>query len=188
MSTNSFISLIFSELFNIYSQPECPNSWLSWKCSRFHPSLSHHKRQWEGKHSQPWTRLGQENIGCNSILKGWSPHLQKPSIHHGVGRSIIRENQPIITIRTALFWLKSACLYHFFAATQKDFALYLYLCRKLAAFGNLKTSFHCAHLHNFCTRIRQIKSKNIKILYGNEFKYAHNITIIRSELSTLWAE
>ena len=24
-----------------------------------------------------------------------------------------------------------------------------------------------------------------KILYGNEFKYAHNITIIRSELSTL---
>lgn len=61
------------------------------------------------------------------------------------------------------FWLKSACLYHFFAATQKDFALFLYL----------------------CTRIRQIKSKNIKILYGNEFKYAHNITIIRSELSTL---
>ena len=82
MSTNSFISLIFSELFNIYSQPECPNSWLSWKCSRFPPSLSHHRRQWEGTHSQPWTRLGRENIECNSILKGWSPHLLKPSIHH----------------------------------------------------------------------------------------------------------
>ena len=29
------------------------------------------------------------------------------------------------------FCLKFACLYHFFAATQKDFALFLYLCGKL---------------------------------------------------------
>ena len=28
-----------------------------------------------------------------------------------------------------------------------------YLCRRLAALGNLKASFHCAHLHNLCRRL-----------------------------------
>ena len=30
------------------------------------------------------------------------------------------------------------------------FAEFPYLCRRLAALGNLKASFHCARLHNLC--------------------------------------
>ena len=38
----------------------------------------------------------------------------------------------------------------------------MYLCIRLAALGNLKTSFHCARLHNLCKKIggtRQFESK-----------------------------
>ena len=36
-----------------------------------------------------------------------------------------------------------------------------YLCRRLAALGNLKASFHCAHLHNLCRRFKH-KNKMIR--------------------------
>ena len=42
-----------------------------------------------------------------------------------------------------------------FASFLEEIAIYIcslnaYLCIRLAALGNLKTSFHCARLHNLC--------------------------------------
>ena len=68
-----------------------------------------------------------------------------------------------LSLSEQLILVKIRMFIPFFAATQKDFALFLYL----------------------CTRQKNLEVKYNKILYGNEFKNAHNITIIRSELSTL---
>ena len=54
-----------------------------------------------------------------------------------------------------------------------------YLCIRQAALGNLKASFHCAHLHCLCTRLQQTLSEtqqtkriiiNFKNFQGNETK------------------
>lgn len=85
------------------------------------------------------------------------------SILHGVGQSIIKT---YLMRKTTTFYINIACSYHFITTTQKDFVSFLYL----------------------CTQIRQRNKRNKKNPIRNETLYAHNITIIRSELSTLWAE
>ena len=77
---------------------------------------------------------------CSADINARYIRWNSSSVLHGVGRSIIKGKSADYHYKNCSFWLKSACLYHFFAATQKDFALFLYL----------------------CTRIRQIKSKIIK--------------------------
>ena len=82
------------------------------------------------------------------------------SIFHGVGQSIIKT---YIMSKATTFYINIACSYHFITTTQKDFVSFLYL----------------------CTQIRQRNKRNKKNPIRNETLYAHNITIIRSELSTL---
>ena len=65
--------------------------------------------------------------------------------------------------KATTFYINIACSYHFITTTQKDFVSILYL----------------------CTQIRQINKRNKKNPILNETLYAHNITIIRSELSKL---
>ena len=65
--------------------------------------------------------------------------------------------------KATTFYINIACSYHFITTTQKDFVSFLYL----------------------CTQIRQGNKRNKKNPIRNETLYAHNIAIIRSELSTL---
>jgi hypothetical protein len=85
------------------------------------------------------------------------------SIFYGVGQSIIKT---YIMSKATTFYINIACSYHFITTTQKDFVSFLYL----------------------CTQIRQRNKRNKKNPIRNETLYAHNITIIRSELSKLWTE
>lgn len=67
---------------------------------------------------------------CSADINAKSIRWNSSSILHGVGRSIIKGKSADYHYRNSSFWLKSACLYHFFDATQKDFALFLYLCTR----------------------------------------------------------
>lgn len=67
---------------------------------------------------------------CSADINARSIRWNSSSILHGVGRSIIKGKSADYLYKNSSFWLKYACLYHFFAATQKDFALFLYLCTR----------------------------------------------------------
>ena len=60
----------------------------------------------------------------------------------------------MVTYRTkgGHFFLSSS-LSNIFQKMLASFRRKIYLCIRLAALGNLKANFHCAHWHNLCIRL-----------------------------------
>ena len=84
-------------------------------------------------------------MAMGSLTSCHTKEASKDIIQDNVDKSVLKSN----------FWHH----YRHFLRIFHRFSIILdYLCRRFAALGNLKASFHCAHLQHLFRQIKEIKT------------------------------